>query len=217
MRDKVILIVMVVSLAFNLGVLAIFGTLIIQGRAIYHEGPQIEEDIKLRLGLTPEQEEELGDIRKGLGDEIQPLQQKMEKKRKEAFKLLEEPEMDTKKRDKLFAEIVDLQMQIELAMFNHMYEIKGELTPEQQGIFLEIMEERICPKGGPMGPGRGYGRGRGGPGLHRKGINKPMDKPSNERRNHYEEMEREFEGSPDGGGPGGSRGNSDRGERGNNR
>ncbi|MCP4230468.1 MAG: periplasmic heavy metal sensor [bacterium] len=205
MRDKVILIVMIVSLAFNLGVLAMFVF-----KVFSHPRPEppIDEVMKHRLELTREQEEEISEIREDMQRELQPLHKKMNKKRKEALRLLEEPELDTEKRDKLFAEIADLQMQIEIAMFDHFYEIKGELTPEQQEMFLDTIKTKFDPKGGPMhnGPGRG---GRG-PGFHGKRpfdkpFDKQMDKPSNERRNDYEEMEREFEGSPDGPrGPGGS-------------
>ncbi len=63
MKDKVILIVMIVSLAFNLGVLAMFGTFIVRGYMSHNQGPLIEEDMKRRLDLTPEQEEELKEIR----------------------------------------------------------------------------------------------------------------------------------------------------------
>ncbi len=199
MKDKVILIIMIVSLAFNLGVLAMFGTFIVRGYLFHHQGPPIEEDMKRRLDLTPEQEKELKEIRGEMHDEIKPLREEMEKKRREAFNLLQEPELNTEKRDRLFAEIGGLQVQIEMAMFNHLHRIKGELTLEQQEIFLDTMEERICPKGRPMGPGRGYGRGRGGPGFDGEDMRGPMNKQFDERRKreYFEDMERESEGDSD--------------------
>jgi Spy/CpxP family protein refolding chaperone len=215
MKDKVILIIMIVSLAFNLGVLAMFGTFIIRGYISHHQGPLIEEDMKRRLDLTPEQEEEIEEIRGEMHNEIEPLRKEMEKKRREAFNLLQEPELDIEKRDRLFTEIADLQIQIEMAMFNHLHGIKGELTPEQQEIFLDTMEERICPKGGPMGPGPGRGPGR--PGFRGEGKRGPMNNQFDERRRgkHYEEMERETEGNPDKpGNPGGNPDSNEPGDHG---
>lgn len=193
MKDKVILIVMIVSLAFNLGVLTMFVL-----KVIFH--PRLEQPIekvmKQRLDLTREQEEKFKEIWDETHDEIKPLREEMEKKRREAFNLLQEPEMDIEKRDQLFTESAELQIQIEMLMFNHIHSMKDELTPEQQEIFMETMEERICPKGGPMGP---PGSGRGSGGFHRKNMRGPIDKKFKERirREHHEEMEKKFKHAPD--------------------
>jgi Spy/CpxP family protein refolding chaperone len=169
MKQKVLVIALVASLALNVGALAAFA----YRRATAPEPSGPPEPLARELGLTDEQAEAMCRRREKAFEEMEPLRRELHNKRREALELMKEPEVDVARRDRLFAEIADLQMRLELMTFEDMRETKNMLRPEQQERFFAHVEERLRhrherfhrgPAPGPAGREfeRGMMRGRRG-------------------------------------------------------
>ena len=95
------------------------------------------------LELTDQQREAMREQREKAFEEMEPLRRELHRKRGEVLELLKEPEVDVARRERLFAEIADLQMRLELLTFQNMYETKSMLCPDQQERFVAHVEERF--------------------------------------------------------------------------
>lgn len=160
MRQKILIIALVVSVALNVGALAMFAYC----RATTPKPPEPPGRLAEELGLTDEQREMMRGQREKSCREMEPLRREMDRKRSEVLALLEKPEVDVARRDQLFAEIAELQMRMELLAFENMRETGDILRPEQRERFLELVEERFrhkherFPRGPAHGPrGRKFG------------------------------------------------------------
>jgi Spy/CpxP family protein refolding chaperone len=157
MRQKILIIALVVSVALNVGALAMFA----YRRATMPKPLEPPGRLAEELGLTDEQRETMREQRKKSFKEMEPLRREMNRKRSEVLALLEKPEVDVARRDRLFAEIAELQMRMELLAFENMRETRDTLRPGQRERFLELVEERFRHKHEhfPRGPGHGpHGR-----------------------------------------------------------
>jgi Spy/CpxP family protein refolding chaperone len=164
MKDKIligVIVALVISVALNLGTAGTFIFLTVTKKEIHHESDKLSEC----LGLTPEQKETLKAKRKEMKKKAEPLRYELDEKRSEVIELMKEPELDTAKRDELFNEIAELQVRLELLVFDHMYETAQELTPEQREIFFEHLEGKFGPGRGPFLHGPPSVRGHHG-GTH---------------------------------------------------
>ena len=160
MRQKILIIALVVSVALNVGALVTFA----YRRATMPKPPEPPGRLAEELGLTDEQREMMRGQREKSCREMEPLRREMDRKRSEVLALLEKPEVDVARRDQLFAEIAELQMRMELLAFENMRETGDILRPEQRERFLELVEERFrhkherFPRGPAHGPrGRKFG------------------------------------------------------------
>jgi Spy/CpxP family protein refolding chaperone len=158
MKQKILVIALVASVALNVGALATFA----YRRATAPEVPSPPERMARELGLTDEQREAMRERHERAFREMEPLRRELDRKRGEVLALLKEPEVDVARRDRLFAEIADLQMRLELSAFENMRETKNMLPPEQQERFVAHVEERFRHGREHFEPGPGHGSpGRG--------------------------------------------------------
>lgn len=162
MKQKILIIALVASVALNVGALATFA----YRSATMPKPPEPPGRLAEELGLTDEQRETMRARREKTFEEMKPLRRQLHAKRGEVLELLKEPEVDAARRDKLFAEIADLQMRLELRAFENMYETKRLLRPEQQERFVGHIEERFRHRRERFA--RGHVRGPGGHGFEHK-------------------------------------------------
>ncbi len=153
MKQKILIIALVVSVALNVGALATFA----YRRATRPEPLRPPRPLARTLDLTAEQREAMRAQREKAFEEMEPLRKKLHAKRGEVLELLREPEVDAARRDKLFAEIADLQMQMELLTFNSMRETRELLRPEQRERFTGFVEERFRHRRDHFERGPGHG------------------------------------------------------------
>jgi Spy/CpxP family protein refolding chaperone len=106
-------------------------------------------------------------MREAMAAEIEPIRRELDARRLEIPELVRQPEVDTLKRNELFAQIADLQTQLELKLFQNAIAIRNILTPEQQRLFFQPMDEEFQRRGGPLGPGH-HPEGPPGPRFDRK-------------------------------------------------
>jgi Spy/CpxP family protein refolding chaperone len=162
MKDKILIgvvIALVISVALNLGTVGTVIFLTVTKTEIHRTSGEFPE----RLELTPEQKETLKAKREEMKKNAEPVRRELDEKRSAVIELMKEPELDAAKRDELFNEIAELQAQLEILVFDHMYETAQELTPEQREVFFEHLEGKFGPGRGPSlhGPPHIHGH-RGG-------------------------------------------------------
>ncbi len=139
MKQKILIIALVVSVALNVGALATFAY-----RSVTRpEAPQAPCSLAQELDLTDEQRDKMRARREKKFEEMEPLRRELHAKRGDVLALLKEAEVDVARRDRLFAEIADLQMRLELLTFENMRETGDMLRPEQRERFVELVEERF--------------------------------------------------------------------------
>ncbi len=165
MRTKVLIVALIVSVGLNLVALGIGIHSIWFGKG-FRPVPR-EPRIEQRLHLTREQRDTMKTMRQAMALEIEPLRRALDVRRLEILELVRQPEVDTIKRNKLFSEISDLQTQLELKLFQNVISVRNILTPDQQKLFFQPMEEEFQRRGGPFGPGSHH-EGPPGPDFGRK-------------------------------------------------
>ncbi|MDD5258763.1 MAG: Spy/CpxP family protein refolding chaperone [bacterium] len=142
MKNKVLTVILVLSLGLNLGVVATFSRhwLI---RRDFKKGPGennwFKKKIKKELNLTNTQVEFMEQDRKNINQEIKSAREELKRKRAELFALLDTDPVDSVKVDKLIDAISSLQAKIEKTIVGHLVTMKKNLTPEQQRKFKAIM------------------------------------------------------------------------------
>jgi len=208
MKDKILiglLVALVLSLALNVGTVGTFIYLTV-AKTRAHIPP---EGLGEKLELTPEQKEEFKEKREEMKKRAEPIRRELDEKRSEVIELMKEPELDTAKRDELFKEIAELQVQLEILVFDHIRETAQELTPDQREIFFEQLEYEFHPGGGPGKHGRPKDDMRwrkkfkhGAPPGHESGFGPPGPAPGHEGEPFAppEIPEREGEKTPPAGG-----------------
>jgi len=162
MKQKILILALVASVALNVGALAAFA----YRSATMPKRPGPPGRLAEELGLTDEQREAMRARRERTFEEMKPLRKQLHAKRGDVLALLKESEVDAARRDRLFAEIADLQMRLELRAFENMYETKRLLRPEQQERFMKLVEERFRHKRERFA--RGRARRPGGRGFEHK-------------------------------------------------
>jgi Spy/CpxP family protein refolding chaperone len=166
MRQKILVIALVVSVALNVGALAMFA----YRRATMPKPPEPPDRLAEKLNLTQEQRDAMREQREKSLREMEPLRREMDRKRSDVLALLEEPEVDVARRDQLFADIAELQMRMELQAFEHMHQTMDTLHPEQRERFIKLLEERFRHKRErfPRGPVHGSQGREFGPKMTRE-------------------------------------------------
>jgi len=137
MKQKVLLVALVVSVGLNVGAFA----MLLYRRSVEGAPEREPHPLAVALDLTEDQREMMRARRERMLDEMEPLRKQLHAKRGEVLALLKEPEVDAARRDRLFAEIANLQMRLELKVFEDMRETMRMLTPEQQERFLKHLDE----------------------------------------------------------------------------
>jgi Spy/CpxP family protein refolding chaperone len=158
MKNKILTVILILSLGLNLGVLVTFSRHWLNRRE-FNKGPGesswFKRKMQKELKLTDAQVALMEQDRKNVDQEIRSIRGELKRKRAELFTLLEANPVDSAKVDKLIDAISLLQARIEKTVVNHLATMKKNLTPEQQQRFKAMM-----PKGfmGPPPDQAGYGR-----------------------------------------------------------
>lgn len=164
MSKKVILIILIVSVAINLATLCTFAYF--WWTRHHRQGPfrfQPPEQIKnfgkmqmvKKLELTQKQIEKIHRMREEMGKGADSLRMELFKKRKELMETLKQDEVNEARVDSIINEISDLQAQHEKKIMKGFQYIRDILTQEQRerlGEFLHMMLEEHRP---PHLPGNG--------------------------------------------------------------
>jgi Spy/CpxP family protein refolding chaperone len=158
MKNKILTIILILSLGLNLGVLATFGRHWIN-RKEFRKGPGennwIKKKIKKELNLTDAQVAFMEQDRKNIDQEIKSIRKELRNKRVELFTMLDAEPVDSAKADKLIDTISSLQSKIEKTVVGHLLAMKKNLTPEQQQKFKTIMPKGfMAPPPNQSGPGK---------------------------------------------------------------
>ncbi len=157
MSKKVILIILIVSVAVNIATLCTFGYFWLtrhhqKGLFIFHPPDHIKNWGKnpmiKKLELTQEQINEIGKMREEMGKGADSLRIELFKRRKELMDILKRDEVDQLGVDSIINEIANLQAQHEKRIMKNFQHIRDILTQEQReklGEFLHMALEEHRP------------------------------------------------------------------------
>lgn len=159
MSRRLLIIVLLISLAINLAAVFTIGSYwrearshkrVIEPRWMGRARDWREGPLRRELNLTDEQLEALHKNQQEMRQKMLPYRQELFTKRKELMKLLKETEPNREKADSLFREVVSLQMELESHIFEHLWNVRSMLTPEQRErfemLFHELFETRRPPE-----------------------------------------------------------------------
>ena len=156
MRKKLLILVLVLSLAFNAAVL---------GAILYHfwigweRTLPAEDTLRDRdLRLNPQQSDAIEVLHGELEKEAYPIRGRIYTCRQELFELLQADTPDSTAIDAKIDEINDLQRRMQATVVDYMLRERELLDEEQRQVFFGSMRGRMCPHGGPSGMGPLFGR-----------------------------------------------------------
>jgi len=172
MKTRVLWLLLLLSVAFNLGVV---GTVAYHRRGSHEEkqcatGPASSKAVLYKeLQLTPEQARQMDRFRADLQKRVEGSRAEMPRLRKAFLELLASPQSDHEAISRKLAEMGRVQMQIQQAVVDHLLAEKGVLSPKQQSKFLEMLERRFQREdhqgtGAPLplpGAAERHGEGKG--------------------------------------------------------
>ena len=156
MRKRILVVLLVISAGFNVGVLATFGH-----HWLFKITPESWRAGRMhrQLGLSNEQAGAMKKDREEMKKVIEPMRSELQKKREELFAALGEDTINNAKIDKLITEIAALQMNLEKTLIDRSINFRKNLTPEQQKKFAQVLKRTSKRKSfmGKMGfePGPG--------------------------------------------------------------
>lgn len=169
MKNRLLIILLVLSLGINIGfLLHWFWPKIVSGRAVgsgqslfgWHASP-----LRYNLGLSSKQARLMEAERRQVLVQAKPLQEALHQKRRELFVLLKSKTVPDAELDVALSEISRLQTAIEKMFILHSLKVKGFFTPAQlrryekcleRGLCPDMLDEASCPPGKMSGrePGR---------------------------------------------------------------
>ncbi len=178
MNRNWLLIVLVFSLALNVGAVGAFAYLRYQDRPIVglaapsEQGPVTLPELWSSINLDLEQQRTMRGLMPKHRQRIMGLRMEMQQKRQELFKLMEAGESSWSAMQAKIQEISGLQGKLEEEVAHFLLESQKILKPEQRAAFLQVMGKCLAVRGGGMGQpcGPGFRRGKGkGMGLGKFG------------------------------------------------
>jgi Spy/CpxP family protein refolding chaperone len=160
MDKKVLVIILVISVAINAATLFTFGYFWWTRHSRFERPellnqPHVMYDwqhtrIARNLNLSKEQIEEIKKMNEEIRSEMWPIREELFKKRQELTSLLREKEPDSMRVDRLLKEIAAMQAEHENKVFHRILKIREILTTEQQeqlgGLLHKFMEECRPPE-----------------------------------------------------------------------
>jgi len=105
--------------------------------------PKVIMESQARLKLTQEQAEAIRARTDEFQQSISQQEWNLEGKTQDLVLLVAEEDVDVAQTLALFDEILDLEAQIKRSHLHLLIDLKNLLTPEQQGVLEEIMEELL--------------------------------------------------------------------------
>lgn len=160
MDKKVLIIILVISVAINAATLFTFGYFwwtrhasverreLLQRPHMAHDWQHMR--IARDLDLSKKQVEEIKRMNEEMRKEMWPMREELFKKRQELMSLLRENGPDSMRVDQLLKEISAMQAEHETKIFYRMLKMREILTPEQReqlgGLLHRFMEEGRPPE-----------------------------------------------------------------------
>ena len=142
MKKKLILILLAVSLAFNLAVIGTFGHHFMMRNMFGRgpgEGPLHKHALGKMLGMSDAQVQLMEKDREEMRKLMQPMREELQKNREELFALVDADNVDTVKVDAIVNQISTLQGKIEKTLVSHSIKIRKNMTSEQRKKFTEFI------------------------------------------------------------------------------
>ncbi len=163
MDKKVLVIILIISVAINLATVFTFGYFWWTRHTIEREfgpGSRMMHEwqhsrIVRELELSGDQIEEIRKANEEMRSAVRPLREELFKKRQELMSVLREKEPDRALAEVLLNEIAELQAQHEKQIFERLLMMKNILTPQQQeklGSLLHTLLEEGRPPTMPHKP-----------------------------------------------------------------
>ena len=144
MKTRILIIALVVSMGFNLGMILTIGLNI---RGIRRPGCGWHQStIREQFDLTLEQIDILEEKRNEMQEKLLPIKKELLEKRRELLILQKGETLDEDRLDSLLSEIVHLQYNLEKTVVVHMNDVKGVLNEEQRVQFYCHLERGLCPR-----------------------------------------------------------------------
>lgn len=161
MDKKVLIIILVISVAINAATLFTFGYFwwtrhaSVERQELSHR-PHMMHDwqhtrIARTLDLSREQIEEIKKMNEEIRSALWPVREELFKKRQELMSLLREKDPDSMHVDRLLKEIAAMQAEHETKIFYRMLKMREILTPEQREQFGGLLH-RFMEQGRPPEP-----------------------------------------------------------------
>ena len=153
MNQKVIPIILIISLAVNLMMVTAIAVFFFTNHPRSPSGEPVapwalqghdwhKSHLKERLDLTPAQIDAFNKQQEVIREMSKPVAEELMKKRRELIELLKDPDADSARADQIFQEIVTLQTQLETMVFHNMAKMKDILTPQQRAELMRMIEKR---------------------------------------------------------------------------
>ncbi|NIM14434.1 MAG: periplasmic heavy metal sensor [Candidatus Aminicenantes bacterium] len=148
MKTKILFILLVISLAFNVGVLfKLIAKSPRQPRANTDECIHWKDcSICLELYLTPQQIQELEKHLHQFKEEIAPFKGQLEKERQGLFQLLKKDSLDESETHRHVQTITGLQSRIQDKFIRHLFRIKSVFSSDQQRKLYNYFHQELCCK-----------------------------------------------------------------------
>ena len=146
MRMKVLIVLLIISLGFNLGMILTF--------VLKNRGPETMEcgwhrtNLRERFNLSSDQVQILEKKRTEMQAKTQPIRERLQRYRIELLNLQKTEVIDTTKFDSLLRAIAQSQYEIEKSIFMHMRVVRGILDSNQQLQFDKQLQDNLCPQEG---------------------------------------------------------------------
>jgi len=157
MRNGSLRLLLIVSLAMNLGVLGV-AAYRVRGRetsagAAPVTGPTLRDELRLTAGQARAFEA----VRARLHPRVQALRQRMHERRRAYFTLLSAPSPDSAAMEGLLADMNGIQLEMQRAAADYLVAEARLLAPDQRALFARVMarepatQSRQLPLLGPGG------------------------------------------------------------------
>lgn len=143
MKTKTLKMVLLVSLVFNVTIMAAAGFFYFRDRWCAAERPGRHAEVAQKLGLTPAQEVSMKEQDAHFRGQVRKMRSGILVQRQRLLALMREDAPDKAAIAAALSEISTLQGQIEAAAIEHMLAEKSLLTPEQREKYLKLLEKRF--------------------------------------------------------------------------
>lgn len=148
MKLKILIILLMVSLALNLGILVkvVFKSTpaeAAQEASCIHSQWK-DSPICHQLNLSGQQVQQMEKYREQFQERISPLQLELEKERLKLFQVLKQDTLAQGEADKILLQISHLQTEIQKSFVQHFFQIKGIFNKDQQEQFFSCLGQCLC-------------------------------------------------------------------------
>jgi Spy/CpxP family protein refolding chaperone len=158
MTNQILRVVLVLSLAMNLGVLGTAAYQRYGGRAAHVTTPGAGVSLREELKLTDEQARTFTELHAALQARVQPMREQMHRRRQAFLEMLATPSPDAEAMDRRLAEMNQGQLEVQRAVADYLLAEMHLLTPEQRAAFVQSLARRSGMQEQPghlplLGPG----------------------------------------------------------------